>query len=133
MFLLILISKRFDWRRINMNESKQKHFIKKAKLSSCGKPQSRLANECIALDCEMVGIGIGGKKHMLARVSIVNKVGDILMDKFVKPQRPVSVIWFHPHARFPDKCLNVISIFSCNRLICNFKFSFGELTTRSYH
>jgi len=39
----------------------------------------------IAMDCEMVGIGFQGKDHMLARISIVNQQGDIIMDKYVKP------------------------------------------------
>lgn len=37
----------------------------------------------------MVGIGQGGRDHMLARVSIVNEKGDIIMDKYVKPTQPV--------------------------------------------
>lgn len=37
----------------------------------------------------MVGIGPNGKDHMLARVSIVNEKGEIIMDKYVKPTKPV--------------------------------------------
>lgn len=37
----------------------------------------------------MVGIGPNGKDHMLARVSIVNDKGEIIMDKYVKPTEPV--------------------------------------------
>lgn len=37
----------------------------------------------------MVGIGPNGKDHMLARVSIVNEKGEIIMDKYVKPTQPV--------------------------------------------
>lgn len=43
----------------------------------------------IALDCEMVGIGPNGRDHMLARVSIVNENGDIILDRYVKPTQPV--------------------------------------------
>lgn len=43
----------------------------------------------IALDCEMVGIGPNGRDHMLARVSIVNEKGDIILDKYVKPTQSV--------------------------------------------
>lgn len=46
-------------------------------------------NTVIALDCEMVGIGINGRDHMLARVSIVNEKGDVLLDKYVKPTQTV--------------------------------------------
>lgn len=43
----------------------------------------------IAMDCEMVGIGYEGNDHMLARVSLVNKFGDCIYDKFVKPREEV--------------------------------------------
>ncbi|CAH2245733.1 jg23880 [Pararge aegeria aegeria] len=43
----------------------------------------------IAMDCEMVGVGYEGGDHMLARVSLVNKFGDCIYDKFVKPQEEV--------------------------------------------
>lgn len=43
----------------------------------------------VALDCEMVGIGYDGKEHMLARVSIVNEQGEIIIDRYVKPQETV--------------------------------------------
>lgn len=42
----------------------------------------------IAIDCEMVGIG-DGTDNMLARVSLVNKFGDCIYDKFVKPREEV--------------------------------------------
>ncbi|XP_035906785.1 RNA exonuclease 4 [Anopheles stephensi] len=44
----------------------------------------------VALDCEMVGIGPGGKEHMLARVSLVNERGEIIVDRYVKPQESVT-------------------------------------------
>ncbi|XP_058121190.1 RNA exonuclease 4 [Anopheles ziemanni] len=44
----------------------------------------------IALDCEMVGIGKNGKEHMVARVSLVNEFGNVLVDCYVKPQHPVK-------------------------------------------
>ncbi|KAL9978571.1 hypothetical protein ACROYT_G016104 [Oculina patagonica] len=43
----------------------------------------------IALDCEMVGVGFDGKRHMLARVSIVNSHGHVVYDSFVAPQEKV--------------------------------------------
>lgn len=43
----------------------------------------------IAIDCEMVGIGENGKDHMLARVSIVNERGEVILDKYVKPTEPI--------------------------------------------
>lgn len=44
----------------------------------------------IAMDCEMVGIGYNGEDHMLARVSLVNKFGDCIYDKYVKPREEVK-------------------------------------------
>lgn len=44
----------------------------------------------LAMDCEMVGVGYNGDDHMLARVSIVNKFGDCIYDKFVKAREEVK-------------------------------------------
>ncbi|XP_030571054.1 RNA exonuclease 4 [Drosophila novamexicana] len=59
-------------------------------------------NRILAMDCEMVGVGFNGQDDMLARVSIVNKVGEVLLDKHVKPREPVtdyrtSVSGIRPH------------------------------------
>lgn len=42
----------------------------------------------LALDCEMVGVG-NGTIHMLARVSIVDRQGCCLYDKYVKPEKEI--------------------------------------------
>ncbi|XP_023173054.1 RNA exonuclease 4 [Drosophila hydei] len=59
-------------------------------------------NRYLAMDCEMVGVGFNGQDDMLARVSIVNKVGEVLLDKHVKPRELVtdyrtSVSGIRPH------------------------------------
>ncbi|XP_026317397.1 RNA exonuclease 4 [Hyposmocoma kahamanoa] len=51
--------------------------------------QKNKLTKFIAMDCEMVGIGYDGNDHMLARVSLVNKFGDCIYDKFVKPREEV--------------------------------------------
>lgn len=51
--------------------------------------QKNKITKFIAMDCEMVGIGYDGNDHMLARVSLVNKFGDCIYDKFVKPREEV--------------------------------------------
>ncbi|KAL7664083.1 RNA exonuclease 4 [[Candida] zeylanoides] len=43
----------------------------------------------VAIDCEFVGIGFEGKESALARISIVNFYGHVLLDKFVKPKEKV--------------------------------------------
>ncbi|XP_069998202.1 uncharacterized protein [Penaeus vannamei] len=45
--------------------------------------------DAIALDCEMVGGGKRGRVSMLARVSVVNEYGVVLLDKYVKPSQKV--------------------------------------------
>lgn len=37
----------------------------------------------LAVDCEMVGVGIDGAESSLARVSLVNYHGAVIMDEFV--------------------------------------------------
>nr|CAG8552755.1 9590_t:CDS:2 [Entrophospora candida] len=54
-------------------------------------PNKHLINDkCIAIDCEMVGVGYNGIISELARVSIVNYYGVTLMDKYVKPKQKVT-------------------------------------------
>ncbi|XP_046747394.1 RNA exonuclease 4 [Diprion similis] len=43
----------------------------------------------VAMDCEMVGIG-DGTENMLARVSLVNRYGVCIYDKYVKPREKVQ-------------------------------------------
>lgn len=39
----------------------------------------------LAIDCEMVGVGPEGAESALARVSLVNYHGQVIMDKYVRP------------------------------------------------
>lgn len=43
----------------------------------------------IAIDCEFVGVGFEGKDNALARVSIVNQFGHVLLDTLVRPEERV--------------------------------------------
>lgn len=47
--------------------------------------------EVVALDCEMVGAGCHGRVDLLARVSLVNKHGEVLYDTYVKPHNNVKI------------------------------------------
>ncbi|XP_015122832.1 RNA exonuclease 4 [Diachasma alloeum] len=49
---------------------------------------TELTNQ-VAIDCEMVGIG-DGTESMLARISIVNRHGACIYDKYVKPRETVQ-------------------------------------------
>ncbi|CAO3608185.1 unnamed protein product [Cunninghamella echinulata] len=44
----------------------------------------------VAIDCEMVGVGPDGIESALARASLVNYHGAVLLDVFVKPQEKVT-------------------------------------------
>lgn len=44
----------------------------------------------VAMDCEMVGVGLDGEESMLARVSIVNLFGKCVYDKYVRPTERVT-------------------------------------------
>lgn len=72
-------------------EKTNKITNKKAQKQDNGTILSHMKNSnCIAIDCEMVGIGKDGQKHMLARVSIVNENGMVILDKYVKPTETVT-------------------------------------------
>ncbi|KYQ54927.1 RNA exonuclease 4 [Trachymyrmex zeteki] len=50
--------------------------------------ENKTLTKQLAMDCEMVGIG-DGTESIIARVSIVNKYGDCIYDKYVKPREKV--------------------------------------------
>jgi RNA exonuclease 4 len=56
-----------------------------------GISEEKLKQPCkfIALDCEMVGTGLKGFESILARVSVVNFHGNVLLDVYVRPTRKV--------------------------------------------
>ncbi|NXD58393.1 I20L2 protein, partial [Corvus moneduloides] len=43
----------------------------------------------VAVDCEMVGTGPGGRTSALARCSIVSYEGDVVYDRYVRPEAPI--------------------------------------------
>lgn len=44
----------------------------------------------VALDCEMVGVGPGGARSVLALVVVVDWAGRVLLCEHVRPQEPVT-------------------------------------------
>ncbi|KAI4498412.1 hypothetical protein M0802_006591 [Mischocyttarus mexicanus] len=72
-----------------------------AKCDSNMEEDKKKITRLVAIDCEMVGIG-DGSESMVARVSIVNKFGYCLYDKYVKPRERVkdyrtAVSGIYPH------------------------------------
>ncbi|KAI5840704.1 ribonuclease H-like domain-containing protein [Morchella snyderi] len=54
-------------------------------------PSRTEVGKYVAIDCEMVGVGgAENERNALARVSIVNFHGHLVMDTFVKPKEPVT-------------------------------------------
>lgn len=49
-----------------------------------------MASRCVALDCEMVGVGPLGKISVLGRVSVVDYYGCSLFDSFVRVEERVT-------------------------------------------
>jgi interferon-stimulated 20 kDa exonuclease-like 2 len=49
-----------------------------------------LKDKILALDCEMVGIGLSGKVSALARCSVVNFQGEAIYDEYVQPKDHVT-------------------------------------------
>lgn len=47
-------------------------------------------NQFVALDCEMVGVGPNGTKSSLARVTIINFRGKVLMDEHIRQKQTVT-------------------------------------------
>ncbi|XP_067411767.1 apoptosis-enhancing nuclease [Emydura macquarii macquarii] len=45
--------------------------------------------KCVAVDCEMVGTGPGGKLSELARCTVVDYNGDVVYDKYIRPELPI--------------------------------------------
>lgn len=53
-------------------------------------PDGGAAPNVVGLDCEMVGVGPEGTRSALARVSIVDHEGNVLMDRLVRPCERVT-------------------------------------------
>ncbi|KAI8645434.1 ribonuclease H-like domain-containing protein [Parasitella parasitica] len=74
-------------------ETPQQQKLKKksivAKMNSVTGDAAKLG-KYVAIDCEMVGVGPDGADSALARVSIVNYNGALLLDCYVKPQEKVT-------------------------------------------
>jgi RNA exonuclease 4 len=58
--------------------------------------------KAVAIDCEMVGVGEGGKDSILARVSIVNQYGEVVYDKHVQPTENITDYRTHVSGIRPD-------------------------------
>eukprot|EP00521_Asterionellopsis_glacialis_P007460 CAMPEP_0195281702 /NCGR_PEP_ID=MMETSP0707-20130614/904_1 /TAXON_ID=33640 /ORGANISM="Asterionellopsis glacialis, Strain CCMP134" /LENGTH=331 /DNA_ID=CAMNT_0040340613 /DNA_START=46 /DNA_END=1038 /DNA_ORIENTATION=- len=86
--------------RINDMLEEQKKIEKEqqqveAKRQAEAKLPEDIKSKYLALDCEMVGIGLEGKQSALARVSLLDWHGEVILDTFVKV--PSRVTDFRTH------------------------------------
>lgn len=70
-------------------------LLEDARLAADARIPDEIKQQYLALDCEMVGIGTDGKVSALARVSLTDWDGHVVMDTFV--QVPASVTDFRTH------------------------------------
>ncbi|XP_006885294.1 PREDICTED: apoptosis-enhancing nuclease [Elephantulus edwardii] len=56
---------------------------------ACRRVTMPLPCKVVAIDCEMVGTGPRGRVSELARCSVVSYHGDVLYDKYVRPEMPI--------------------------------------------
>lgn len=79
--------------KLDSREVEEDDVTKKKRVILGGEELSQEKQEpgtYIAIDCEMVGVGPNGTESILARVSIVNWHGAVLLDTFVKPREKVT-------------------------------------------
>ena len=73
----------------------------------------------VALDCEMVGIGADGKQSALARVSLTDWHGELLMDSFVQvPSRVTDFRTFVSGVKPKDiSTRNAMDVVECRKMV----------------
>lgn len=82
----------------------------------------------VAIDCEFVGVGIGGGHSALARVSIVDWDSNVILDTFVQVPQPVTdyrtfVSGITPHdiqgdsAMVPEQCIALVKRILHNKIV----------------
>lgn len=82
-----------DVKKHDLDVKAQKQRMKEQKLlqKKHAKTTEWIDNsKIVAMDCEMVGVGLSGKTSVLARCSIVGYDGKVLYDKHVRPVEKVT-------------------------------------------
>ena len=62
----------------------------------------------------MVGVGPNGTESALARVSIINYSGGVVLDEYVRPQEPITDYRTWVSGIRPEDMVNGISIISAH-------------------
>jgi RNA exonuclease 4 len=76
----------------------------------------------VALDCEMVGVGMYGQASAVARVTLVGWNGEVIMDELIKPEQPVTdyrtfVSGITEQDLFGEHATNIINLAECQAMV----------------
>ncbi|NWI12380.1 REXO4 exonuclease, partial [Crypturellus soui] len=74
-------------RKLGLETGQSKESVEKVLVKE---KASEGLTRAVAMDCEMVGVGPKGEDSIVARVSIVNRFGKCVYDKYVKPTEEVT-------------------------------------------
>lgn len=107
----------FEEKNTGLKNSKKKSSVHSTSPNS---PDQKIG-KYLAIDCEMVGVGPDGENSALARVSLVNYHGSVILDEFVRPKERVtdfrtSISGIEPHHLKNAKSLYDIQV-KLNKLL----------------
>lgn len=91
------------------NEDNQLETIVEKNASSVNNKKAIDIGKYVAMDCEFVGVGPEGKEHALARISITNYYGHVILDEYVKPREKVIDWRTHVSGIKPEHMKHAIS------------------------
>jgi len=79
-----------NWLALQRKTKKTKESTKDVTSPVVAPPVTGNLTRLLAIDCEMVGAGVGGSLSILARVSLVNSSGVVVYDSYVSPTHCVT-------------------------------------------
>uniref|UniRef100_K3WDF0 RNA exonuclease 4 n=1 Tax=Globisporangium ultimum (strain ATCC 200006 / CBS 805.95 / DAOM BR144) TaxID=431595 RepID=K3WDF0_GLOUD len=99
---------------LDMHAHKQKARVMKQEQRKQQKTAEWIDNaQILAMDCEMVGVGLSGKTSVLARCSIVDYDGNVVYDKHVRPVEKVTDFRTHVSGIRSHTLKNAIPFAQC--------------------
>ncbi|KAH7586578.1 Exonuclease [Nakaseomyces glabratus] len=115
MGMIYQMNKEIDQQKENKKVGKKFEFtdtiteIDTVETTTETKKDANKIGKYIAMDCEFVGVGPEGKDSALARVSLVNFHGNVVLDIFVKPRETVTDWRTWVSGITPDHMKNAVS------------------------
>ncbi|CAL9734726.1 RNA exonuclease 4 [Monosporozyma servazzii] len=100
--------KTFQFKSKNDDTNVQLETVVENGASAVGNKKATDIGKYVAIDCEFVGVGPEGKDHALARISMTNYYGHIILDEFVKPREKVVDWRTHVSGIKPEHMRNAI-------------------------